>query len=218
MSYYRMSVPDLLHTAGRVAQNARDADLRERLGPIGYGEEGLGELGALIAALKAKKQAREMCHGRQLGATASVDAAWADFYEKTYMVHVGIARAVFRSERGTRVRLGLVGDRRRDKAGRYDQALLLYTNALADPDLLGRLAVRGMGEAVLRAGAERVEAIEKADHEQDDRIGRAKESTDARREAERAVAKWLSAFRDIVRPALRDKPEWLERLGILHRS
>src|SRR5699024_6899019 len=38
MSYYRLSVPDLLHEAGKVSTNARDADLLARLDPAGYDE------------------------------------------------------------------------------------------------------------------------------------------------------------------------------------
>lgn len=218
MSYYRMTLADLLHAAGRVANNARDADLLERLTPIGFGEDALEGLDALIAALEQRKQARETRYGEQLGATETVEADWKDFYEKTYMVHVDIARAVFRREPDARRRLGLTGRRRRDKAGRYDQALLLYTNALADADLRARLAVRGLDEPTLQAAADRVTAIQKADFKQDDHIGLAKRATREREEAERALAEWLSVFRDIVRPALKDQPEWLERLGILHRS
>src|SRR5690606_34129647 len=51
---------------------------------------------------------------------------------------------------------------RRDKAGRYDQALQLYTNAIEDADLLAKLSVRGLDEAVLQAGAAAVTAIQKA--------------------------------------------------------
>lgn len=172
----------------------------------------------MIADLEAKQRARETHYGDQLNATRKVDEDWQRFHEETYMVHVGIARAVFRRDRGTQARLGLVGRRRRDKAGRYDQALQLYTNAIEDADLLAELSVRGLDEAVLQAGAAAVTAIQKADFKQDDHIGLARQSTKHRQRQDHALAEWLSIFRDIVRPALKDKPEWLERLGILHRS
>ena len=218
MSYYKLSVADLLHDAGKVTTNARDADLLERLDPAGFGEDELTILDALIAEVKDRQEDRETNYGDQLNATQGVDVDWQEFYDKTYMRHVGIARAVFRKEHGTLARLGLNGLRRRDKAGRYDQAIKLYQNALSDPALVVRLAVRGLDAATLQAGLAALTAIEKADHEQDTHIGLAQQSTDDRRKAERDLADWLTEFRDIAREVFYDKPDWLERLGIFHRS
>lgn len=218
MSYYHMSTAELLDAAGTISENGREADLLARLTLIGYGEDALTELDAMISDLTDKKQARETNFGNQLNATETVEEDWEDFYEDTYMVHVGIARAVFRKDRGARSRLGLLGERRQDKAGRYDQALQLYTNALADTEIVDKLAVRGMDATVLQAAADTVTAIQKADHKQDDHIGLAQQSTKNRQKQDKALAEWLSMFRDIVRPALKDQPEWLERLGIFHRS
>lgn len=218
MSYYKLSVPDLLHEAGKVSTNARDADLLARLDPAGYGEDALTDLDALIAEVEGKKEDRETNYGDQLDSTQSIAVDWRDFYDKTYMRHVGIARAVFRGKRGTLARLGLNGPRRRDKAGRYDQALKLYTNAIADADLVDKLAVRGLDAVTLQAGLDAVKAIEKADHEQDTHIGLAQQSTDDRRKAERDLTDWLTEFRDVAREVFYDKPDWLERLGIFHRS
>jgi hypothetical protein len=49
-------------------------------------------------------------------------------------------------------------------------------------------------------------------------VGLAQDATDARRPLTRALADWLAEFRDVARAALAAHPEWLERLGILHRS
>jgi len=218
MSYYKLSVADLLHDAGKVTTNARDADLLERLDPAGYGEDELTTLDALIAEVNDKKEDRETNYGDQLNATETIEEDWEAFYDETYMRHVGIARAVFRGESGTLTRLGLNGPRRRDKAGRYDQAIKLYQNALSDPSLVVRLAVRGLDTATLQAALDAVKVIEDADHQQDTHIGLAQQSTDARRKAERDLADWLTEFRDVAREVFYDEPDWLERLGIFHRS
>jgi len=34
----------------------------------------------------------------------------------------------------------------------------------------------------------------------------------------REFSDWLAEFRDVARVALADDPEWLERLGFLHRT
>ena len=218
MSYYKMPVADLLNAAGLVANNAREADLLAALTLVGYDETALTGLDALIAEVSVTKQARETALGGQVGATAGVDDAWEAFYDKPYMVHVGIARAVFRKDVAARATLGLDEAPRRDKAGRYEQALQFYTNALADPAYTAALAVRGMDATVLQAGADAVTAIQKDDFDQDSHIGQAQQSTRDREKAEFDLAEWLSVFRDIARPALKDHPEWLERLGIRHRS
>ena len=217
MPYYRMSVADLLHDAGKVTTSARDADLLARLDPAGYGEDELTVLDALIAGVRDEQEERETHYGDQFNATQNVDKDWQEF-DRTYMRHVGIARAVFRKEHETLARLGLNGLRRRDKAGCYDQAIKLYQNTLSDPALVVRLAVRGLDTAALEAGLAALEAIAEADHEQPPHLGLARQPTDDRSKAERDLADWLTRFRDVAREVFYDKPDWLERLGIFLRS
>lgn len=218
MSYYNLPTPDLLDAASTVATNAREADLLARLDSVGYGEPALAELDALIAETQAAQRTRETSLGNQIDATGSVEEDWEAFYDGTYMPHLGIARAVFRKNRRARSALGLDDARRRDKAGRYEQALQFYTNALDDADFTDALTARGVDATALQAGADGVRAIQAADFKQDDHRGLAQQSTRDRQKLERDLADWLSEFRDVVRAALKDRPEWLERLGIRHRS
>ncbi len=73
--------------------------------------------------------------------------------------HIKIARVAFKHDRGARQKLGLMERRKNDLAGWIAQAYTFYDAALADADIINRLATFGIISAALELGRQQVAAL-----------------------------------------------------------
>jgi hypothetical protein len=129
-----------------------------------------------------------------------------------------VARAIFQDQPAHLAALGL------DKAmPRGMDAFALSAHTLfnageyTDP-IRDALEENGYDSTKLSPEGAKIAAFKDAREAQSTCIGNAQNAKSEQRNALKALRVWSMAFRKIARVALKDKPELLEVLGILHRS
>lgn len=137
---------------------------------------------------------------------------------KTYMVHVKIARVALRNNPETNASLQLTGNRKDSLSGWLKQAKAFYTNALNTPKVITALAKFGIDKKQLEAGSALVSDLENSFNAQLKEKGEAQIATQERDEALDDMQDWMSDFIAIARIALASEPQLLEMLGIVEPS
>lgn len=98
------------------------------------------------------------------------------------------------------------------------QARQFYLNALADATVSEKMADYGITQAKLENGKALLDQAEAANAAQKKEKGEAQQATQERDKAMDSLEEWLSDFIVIARIALEDKPQLLEKLGIVEPS
>jgi hypothetical protein len=98
------------------------------------------------------------------------------------------------------------------------QARLFYTAALKSPEIQDKLKEFAVTAEKLQAGLALVDGVESLNSQQEVEKGEAQQATRDRDAAFAALDKFMYAFNKIARLLLTEKPEHLEKLGILERS
>jgi len=215
--YGTKEVENLIHRGQVAATNALETPgILERTTPFGYHAEKLQVGQALATDLQAAHQKQVDTYGRQYQATETLKVAWDDA-RQLYTRHSAQARAVLAGEKGLKARLGLKKQPESFHSWTA-QARQFYTTGLQDPELQARLPEGGLTAEVLQGGLDKVVAAEAADRTQEAAKGEAQQSTRDRNAAAGALDTWLDDFGVIARIALRQFPEWLEKLNFKEPS
>ena len=98
------------------------------------------------------------------------------------------------------------------------QARQFYLNALEDTTVLEKMAGFGITQAKLENGKTLLEQAEAANAAQKKEKGEAQQATQERDQTMDNLEEWLSDFIVIARIALEEKPQLLEKLGIVEPS
>lgn len=194
-----------------------DESLQTALAAFGYTSERLQEGKALRDTAWALCQQQKIAYGELFTARDGLKKAHRQAQER-YMQCIKVARVALRYDRGAAQKLDLMVQRRRIQAEWIAQAQQFYGNALADPEVLAKLASFGITQELLEQGAQLVDKVDTHYAAQQQRKGTAQDATSARDNALDALNFWMRDFRAIMRVALKDRPQLLEKLGVLVRS
>ena len=134
------------------------------------------------------------------------------------MKHVKVARVALQDERGSSQKLDLGGKRKVSLSGWLAQSNQFYINAVADADILSKMNNFGITQAKLEQGKQLVDDVEAANASQKKEKGEAQQATVDRDDALDKLNDWVSDFIAIARIALEDRPQLLEKLGIVEPS
>ena len=105
--------------------------------------------------------------GEQKEATKEMENAW-EAAADAYMPVLQIGRKlVFKNDAKAVVSLQLSGKRKTSLSGWIGQARAFYSNLLANPDWVARMAVYSFDETKLKAGLALVDALEQANLKQE---------------------------------------------------
>jgi hypothetical protein len=211
-------IEDFLFSSRIMIENSlRDEPLKQALAVYGYTEEKLNQGKELYNKAEKLHLARKMEYGEQIAATAELDTVW-DQAEKQYMKTLKIARVALKEDVRAYESTMLFGDRKRSLSGWLEQARAFYTNLLGDSGFLNALSAYGYTQAKLEKEAALVDQVIAKHMAQKKEMGEAQEATAMRDKALDNLAKWISDFRAVVKVALEEDPQQLEKLGILARS
>jgi len=204
-----------LQDASTLIESARSLpEIAEVLAGYGYDAARLEE-GRRIwneADALTKKQALE--HGGKREASQEFGKTW-ESAQAAYMKTLKIARVAFGDETKAIAALKLYGPRKQTIAGWLEQAGTLYSNLAGDPALSSRLARFGYSDAKLAAEAALVAEVRSKSQAQIQGSGAAQSATAARDQKLRELDSWVSELRTICRVAFYEKPQELEKLGVL---
>jgi hypothetical protein len=190
-----------------------DPDLSATMARFGYAAEQLQQGSRLRDNLHT-------LYDQQRGAYGDLFTANDDFWsvheqaDDIYMRYVKVARVALEHDRGGLKKLDLMGERKHTLAGWLAQVRQFYSNALADPAILSKLATVSITQAMLEAGKLQVDALATQNADRKQFKGGARNGTKTRNDAVAALDEWMSDFMKIARVALKDRPQFLAKLGV----
>jgi hypothetical protein len=189
-----------------------DPSLSAELSPYGYGMPSI-LLGQSLyqQALALVKQHRSSLGDQFTAADAYVSAQQQ--VHDSYKRHVAFARLALRNDRGAAQKLDLSA-RERSQTGWVLQADQFYTNALANPAIMAKLAGYSVTIDQLLETQQQVAVVAAGIVTQQQCKHAAQEAKQARDAALQALDRWIVDFRAVVRIALADQPQRLAQLGI----
>ena len=236
------SIADQLENARRILSGARDGgpELADRLAQVGYDATTVRAGRALYEAADEALTATRSERGDQFGATTTVTAL-REKVEGQCKTLEQIAATVFKNNPDATKSLGLGEGQKarprkvaaatdgaatkppashlsRAQAAFFVRARILYGNALKDQDIAAELAKVGYPQPRLEAEFGDLTALEAADIKQEGEKAEAKGSTAAQKAALTQLNDWISRFSGIVVPALKDRPELLDKMGLKVRG
>ncbi len=212
------SIQNLLMQAQTAIDNAlTDDEVKGFLSVFGYDDTVLNAGKALLDEANQLNQQQLKEYGDQYSATQEFTAKW-ETAKSDYTRFIKIARVAVKKDPAAYQKLGLSGPRRQSFSSLSAQMDKFYTNALADPAILSALGRFGVTQDKLTSGKQNYDAAKAASVTQQNEKGEAQQATLARDKAVDALEDWLSDFTAIARIALEEKPQLLEKLGILERS
>ena len=125
-----------------------DAQLQSLMAAHGYSAVRIQQGRALRDQALALHQQQRASYGAQLAATDARTDAQSQAHA-IYTRHVAMARVALRDNRGATRALDLAAPRKRTRAGWLIQAQHFYTNLLADPAFVARVAAYGVAREQL---------------------------------------------------------------------
>jgi len=218
MSILNQSIDERLLAANVAIDNAiSDEEINGLLAGFGYNSEKLSSGKALYDSAQLLNQQQKTDYGDQFAATEELNQEYEEA-NKEYMRQVKVARVALKNDYAAFLKLGLEGQRKRTLSSWLVQARQFYNNALADTVVLEKLAVFGITQEKLQAAKQAIDDVEAANARQKKEKGEAQQATKSRDSAMDNLDDWISDFIAISRIALEDKPQLLEKMGVVEPS
>jgi hypothetical protein len=215
MNMSDMTIEEILFQSGlRINNSLGDQKILNAVTPLGYGPEKLTEGQSLLneATVLVETQKREY---------GEVDAAQQVFdnqrknAHKVYMAVLAISKIAFKGDVQAISTLDLTGRRASTFSGWLNQTRSFYRAILANEAWKTELAKYGQTEEMLTAELAMIDAVATASENKKKEMGDAQNATQERDEKLEELAEWVSDYEVIARIALADKPQLLEKLGIV---
>jgi hypothetical protein len=214
---YQSIADRLLHAQTALSNASSDPDLSVPLAEFGYDAERIQEGTALMERARDAHETQVREYGEQYEATEAVQTAFEAAYDQ-YRKHVKVARVALRGRSTVGKKLKLDEEHLRTRPELLDRMHVFYTNTLGSPDVLAALARFNVTEDKLRAAQADVQSVIHLHAAKEEEVGEAQDATIQRDESVAALDDWMRDFEDIAEVALSDRPQFLEKLGILARS
>lgn len=211
MTYPNTTIADQLSAAElAIRSSLADVEIQQLVAGCGYTIEKLGEGRLLFEVARATVHARELAAAVQLSAGYVLDNARREAFD-AYQALAKVARAILSP--AALSRLGLQGEMPRSASAFLVAAGTLFDNA-PSMHALADFGYDAAGIAVERA---KVEAFKAAYQKQETATDVARQAFAEQDEALSALNKWMTQYLEIAQVALREKPQLLEKIGVLAR-
>jgi len=208
------SIPERLNQYDLMISNAlEDADIAAKLAIYLYTQERILEGKGKLDVTKELNERQRKEYGEQYEASEEVGKA-RKAVEKSYMDSLEIARIAFRANTSARTALCLEGRRKETLGAWLDQVTAFYNGVLGNPDWIAAMGNFGYTAEKLQTEKALVDAVLAARHKQKIETGEAQAATEERDAKMEEIDDWIADFRKIAVIALKDNPQWLEKLGI----
>nr|WP_321357374.1 hypothetical protein [uncultured Draconibacterium sp.] len=210
-----LTIEEIIYESGlRINNSLSDAKVLNAVSPLGYTEAKLNEGATLINAANDLVETQKREYGE-------VDAA-QEAYEmqrkkahKSYMVILAICKIAFKNDVKAISTLDLTGRRATTLSGWLKQTRNFYHAILANEEWKTALANYGQTEDILTGQLAAIDAVAEASEATKKEMGDAQNATQERDEKIEELVDWVSDYEVIARIALADKPQLLEKLGIV---
>ncbi len=215
MNFYNLTKEEYLYQAGlRINNSLGDDKVKNVVAGYGYTEEKLNEGAALLHAAEEMYETQKKEYG-------DVDAAQNEFAgakkeaHTVYMVNLKIAQIAFKNDLQAQSTLDLNTRRASTFSGWLKQTLGFYHAVLSNDNWKAAMSAFGITQEKLEAGLSMVEQVNAKAEKVKKEKGDAENATQLRDEKFETLHEWISDYEEIAKIALADKPQLLEKLGIV---
>jgi len=214
----KQSIQDYLLSANVALENAvTDPEILGLLTEYGYNEAKINAGKVLYNSANEKFQLQKTEYGDQFAASQELQTKW-DVANAGYMKHVKVGRIALKDNYAAFLKLGLEGSRKRTLSGWLVQARQFYSNALSDTTIQNELAAFGITVEKLQQSQQLVDEVESANSAHKKEKGEAQQATLDRDKVMDFLEDWMSDFIAIARIALEERPQLLEKMGVVEPS
>lgn len=218
MANLKTGLDQFLLSAQVMINNAlTDEVIKQSLAAYGYTDETLLAGKKLYERVTALQNLRYSEYGEQIAATSELKKS-KDKAKQQYMKTLKIARVALKESAKAGEAIMLCGVRKRNLSGWLEQAQIFYANLLRDVEFITRLSAYGYTREKLEREFALIDQVIAKSLAQKKETGEAQEATIIRDKALDDLAAWISDFKAVVRVALADNPQQLEKLGIIVKS
>ena len=200
-----------------ISNSLSDAGMLKLLAEYGYNAARIKEGQKLYEAARQAVNSHKTLSGEQQFKTSEVNRITKGAYD-AYQALAKVARAVWLHEPAKLAALGLQGKMPKTTAGFLTAAYTLFDNAVANDTAAQSLAAYGYTRSKVAAEKAKIMAMDKMNQLQEAAKGDAQDAARSQQLALRELGEWLARFIKIAKVALRNKRQYLEKLGVLARG
>jgi hypothetical protein len=217
-SKIRTKISDYLLDAKIMIENGlSDAEIKDALSDFGFDESKLQVGKKLYDEMQDLFNKQKKEYGEQYEATEETQKAW-EKADVAYIKTLKVARIALQNSVKADNAMMINGQRSRTLSGWLVQAEAFYKNLTSDEGLMNEMTKFGYTVEKLNAEYALVKDVVEKNLKQKKETGEAQEATEIRDKKIEELDRWLSDYRAIVKIALSDNPQKLEKLGILART
>jgi hypothetical protein len=214
----KLTMEERLLAADVAISNALgDGIIMERLSFLGYDENRLKTGLELLKRVRELYNEQRKEYGEQFEASEAMYKAW-EVSSILYRQYSTLARVLFKNETGTMSKLGLDKDQPKKLSDWVAQANQFYTNAMNTPEIQEKMAGYTVTKERLLAALEEVNQLLTYEKKQETEKSEAQKATGERNRAFSNLDEYMYDLLQIARVMLYDKPQLLEKLGIVSPS
>jgi hypothetical protein len=184
------------------------------LEPLGYTEAKMGEGRSLFDETQNEIILHQRLYGERYSANEAVESLWEE-KRQDYRQILDLCRIGLRNKSGALHSLHATGKRSRALIGFINEARLLYSNLLEQPDYLQTMATFGITSEKLHLALSGLQQLENAYQHYIKERGEAQDATTRRDALFATLNAWYRDFRAVARISLAASPQLLEALGIV---
>lgn len=213
-----LTIEEIIYESGlRINNSLSDAKVLNAVTPFGYTETKLNEGATLLNEATTLVETQKREYG-ELDAAQTAYENERKAAHNDYMDMLAICKIAFKSDVKAISVLDLTGRRASTLSGWLKQTQGFYRAILANEEWKAALAVYGQTEEKLSAQLAAVEAVASASETVKKEKGDAQNATQERDEKLEELLDWVSDYEVIARIAMADKPQLLEKLGIVMKG
>lgn len=214
----KLTMEERLLAADVAISNALgDEVIMERLSFLGYDENRLKTGLELLKKVKELYNEQKKEYGEQFEASEAMYKAW-ETSGILYRQYSTLARVLFKNDTGTLSKLGLDKEQPKKLSDWVAQANQFYTNAMNTPAIQDKMAEYTVTAERLQAALEEVNQLLNFEKTQEKEKSEAQKATEERNQSFSQLDEYMSDLLQIAKVMLYDKPQLLEKLGIVSPS
>jgi hypothetical protein len=198
----------------RINNSLNDAAILGAVSPFGYTDVKLNEGADLLSVATNLDETQKREYG-EVEAAQSAYETQRKAAHGNYMTMLAICKIAFKKDLKAKSTLDLTGRRATTISGWLKQTTGFYRAILANDEWKTALLGFGQTEKKLKEQLADVEAVSSALETKKKELGDAQNATQERDAKIEELVEWVGDYEVIARIALADKPQLLEKLGIV---
>ena len=207
----------LLASDVAISNSLGDEIIMERLSFLGYDENRLKTGLELLKRVRELYNEQKKEYGEQFEASEAMYKAW-EATSILYRQYSTLARVLFKNDTGTMSKLGLDKDQPKKLSDWVAQANQFYTNAMNTQDIQEKMAEYTVSAERLQAALDDVNQLLNYEKNQEKEKSDAQKATEERNKMFSDLDQYMYDLLQIAKVMLYDKPQLLEKLGIVSPS